>query len=216
MMSDTENIENDFAKCHITDNVSLYLDSIIKNNEYVKNCTSNKSKDTNSLSYLIDIQLSQSDCIKIGTGIEKVLSDIILDKNKLLRDIKEQNIKGKKEKDHLFCCEESKTIYYAELKSNLNLDTEKCASTHQKCNDILKELQLLYPEYTVNMYLVGLRYCMKNMIPKQICKKYDCIKDNVVGVEEYLQILGVSVSFHLEEKYKQFLNNLAIEMFETQ
>jgi hypothetical protein len=213
MATETDAFVNDFnICCSITDDFR-YLDDIIKKNEYVKKCTSNKAKDFNSLSYLIDRELSQSDCIKIGTGIEKVLRDVILDKNKSLSDIKQQNEKGKKEKDHLFCCENTKTVYYAELKSNLYLDTEKCKSTSQKCSDIVKELQVLYPEYTIEMYLVGLRYCTQNMMPKQVCKKYECIKDNVVGVDEYLQNLGACISFGNESNYKKFLNMLACEMF---
>ncbi len=215
MTSDTDAFVNDFSKCcKITDDFR-YLDDIIRKNEYVKNCSSNKAKDFNSLSYLIDVDLSQSDCIKIGTGIEKVLRDIILDKNKSLSDIKQQNEKGKKEKDHLFYCENTKTVYYAELKSNLYLDTEKCKSTSQKCSDIVKELQVLYPEYTIEMYLVGLRYCTKNMMPKQVYKKYECIKHNVVGVDEYLHNLGTCISFGNESNYKRFLNTLAREMFSS-
>ena len=127
----------------------------IDGNIYIKNSASNKKKDINSLSYLIDkIQLSQSDCIKLGTGLEKILSDLILDNNKLLINIKSKNIKGVKEKDHLFKDDANKIIYYAEIKSNLNLDTEKCKSTSKKCIDIFNELTEIYPGYIINMFLV--------------------------------------------------------------
>lgn len=90
---------------------------IINNNNYVKNTHSNKKKDINSLSYLINIKLSQSDCIKLGFGVEKILNDILIKYSTELKSIKEKNIKGKKEKDHLFMNEKNKIIYYAELKS---------------------------------------------------------------------------------------------------
>mgnify|MGYP005734534329 CR=1 FL=1 len=78
-----------------------YLQSIICNNDYVKNCKSNKYKDRNSLSYLINKPMSQSDCIKLGIGVEKITTDIILHKTNY-ENIKQRNIKGKKETDHLF------------------------------------------------------------------------------------------------------------------
>ena len=42
-----------------------------------------------------------------------------------LKNIKSNTKKGDKETDHLFIDDLNKNIYYAELKSNLNLDTEK-------------------------------------------------------------------------------------------
>lgn len=192
-----------------------YLKHIIATNEYVSNCVSNKKKDINSLSYLIDRNLSQSDCIKLGTGIEKILKDIILDQNIRIRDIKPKNNKGKKERDHLFEDNNNKIIYYAELKSNLFLDTEKCKSTSNKCIEIQKELETLYPGYIIKMYLVGLRYYKKDEMPKTVADKYNIIKDNVVGINEYLTQLTDSFSFVNESEYKDFLNELANAMFEN-
>lgn len=42
------------------------LNNIITHNNYVINCKSNKKKDVDSLSSLINRNLSQSDCIKLG------------------------------------------------------------------------------------------------------------------------------------------------------
>ena len=52
-------------------------------------------------------------------------------KNTQYKNIKEKNTKGKKETDHLFMDVNNKIIYYAEIKSNLNLDTEKSNETVQ-------------------------------------------------------------------------------------
>ena len=98
---------------------------------------------------MIKRELSQSDCIKLGNGLEKIFYDIVLQYTKL-KDIKPKNKKGKKEKDHLFCDETNKIIYYAEFKSNINLDTEKSKSTYQKCLNIVIELKEKYPDYTIN------------------------------------------------------------------
>lgn len=193
------------------------LKKIINANEYVNTCVSNKTKDYNSLSYLINRDLSQSDCIKLGTGSEKVLIDIILKNNQNLENIKPKNKKGKKEKDHLFMDNLTKTIYYAEIKSNLNLDTEKCKSTRDKCMQILDELKNEYPDYTIKMFLVGIRYFKKSIIPKVIFDKYECINANVVanvvGVNEYLNEMNTNIQFDSLEMYSEFLNYLADQMF---
>lgn len=205
-----EDLDETGSSCGETNN-ELY--EIINKNTYIKNSKSNKNKDIHSLSYLIDIPLSQSDCIKIGTGVEKVLIDIILNKNKELKNIKGKNIKGEKETDHLFIDETRKIIYYAELKSNLNLDTEKCKSTSQKCISILEKLQNKYTDYECKMYLVGLRYFSTDNISRTICKKYNNIPNNLVGINNYLLELNIDC-LENEENYRRFINYISCKMFQ--
>ena len=189
------------------------LKDIIDKNDYVFSCVSNKKKDYNSLSYLIEKDLSQSDCIKLGIGIEKVFKDIIISRNTNLENIKPINKKGQKEKDHLFKDETTKTIYYAEIKSNLNLDTEKCKSTSDKCVSILEELKIQFPDYEIKMFLIGLRYFDKKIIPKIVMNKYKIIQENVVGINDYFEQLHIGMKFADENEYKGFLNILANSMF---
>jgi hypothetical protein len=189
------------------------LKDIIDKNDYVFSCVSNKKKDFNSLSYLIEKDLSQSDCIKLGIGIEKVFKDIIISRNTNLENIKPINKKGQKEKDHLFKDERTKTIYYAEIKSNLNLDTEKCKSTSDKCLQIKKELKREFPDYEIKMFLVGIRYYEKTIIPKIINNKYLSITDNLLGINDYLSIMNSNIKFENEKMYINFLNYLASKMF---
>jgi len=189
-----------------------FLQQIIAHNDYVTNCTSNKSKDVHSLSSLVQRTLSQSDCIKLGTGLEKVLLDLIMS-NPAIQNIRPKNSKGKKERDHLFLNEATNTIFYAELKSNLNLDTEKCLSTSTKCLQILDELRAEHPTRNIRMFLVGIRYVDKNLIPKIIAGKYSNIPDNVAGVNNYLEAVGIP-AFENEASYISFVNSLADAMFE--
>lgn len=195
-----------------TNNILLELDVIIKNNNYIKNCKSNKGKDIDSLSYLITRELSQSDCIKLGNGLEKIFYDIVLYKTKL-KDIKPKNKKGKKEKDHLFCDEENKIIYYAEFKSNINLDTEKSKSTYEKCLNIVIELKQKYPGYNIKWCLVGCRYINNICIPNKLKYKYNTIKNNLFGINEYLNLLNISLCFTFNS-YCKFLNKIANNMFD--
>ena len=187
--------------------------SSIDTNTYVGQCKTNKKKDKHSLSYLIDRDLSQSDCIKIGYGIENVMKDYILLNNAKLQNIKPKNKKGQKEKDHLFKDEHAKTIFYAELKSNLNLDTEKCKSTSEKCLTLEKELREENPEYEIKMFLVSNRHFSRNIIPPSIIKKYNTVENNVVGMSEYFQTIGVEFPFSSEDEYRRWLNYLADKMF---
>lgn len=185
---------------------------VINECEYVKNCKSNKKKDFNSLSYLISIQLSQSDSIKLGIGIERVINDLIIKKNKNVKSIKQKNKKNCREKDHLFIDETKKTIYYAELKSNINLDTEKSKSTIKKCLKIEKELIEIYPDYTIIWQLVALRHVSTKDIPKAIINKYKDINENIIGLNEYFKRLNIEICL-VEKEYINMLNMLVSKMF---
>lgn len=183
--------------------------------EYVNNCKSNKKKDCCSLSSLVDIPLSQSDCIKIGTGVEKFLSDFIIKSIPDLKDIKIKNTKGEKEKDHLFRDEQKKMIYYAEVKGNLKLDTEKGTATVTKCKALHQELSEAYPGYEVQMFLVSARYLYSKDISKTIKKKYAKIDGNLVGINEYLYALGYKAEPITEQEYRTFMTRMATKMFDV-
>jgi hypothetical protein len=191
------------------------IKKIICDNDYVKKCVSNSNKDIHSLSYLFDdMDLSQSDNIKVGHGLEKVLCQII-SKLPNLKNIKSysKTVKGEKEKDHLFLDEEKKIVYYSELKSNLNLDTEKSKITIKKCLKIKEDLKKIYPDYIIKMSLVGLRYCNKNDIPSVIRKKYENLSDNLIGINDYFTLLGLNFIFTHNDEYKETLQFLIKKMF---
>lgn len=185
------------------------FNNIIESNKYIKKCKSNKSKDINSLSYLINRDLSQSDCIKLGICLENILSDLIC-KYTNYKNIKDKNKKGEKEKDLIFIDEDSKKVFYAEIKSNINLDTEKSKATEEKCINIKDELKKKYPEYEIIMLLVATRYFTKTIIPSNIYNKYRKINtDNLVGINEFLNKLSIHYKFNNEEEYANILNIIA-------
>lgn len=188
-----------------------HLNILIYNNSYVKNSFSSKKRNKDSLSYLVSRTLSQSDCIKLGNAVEKILCEFILEFSNLF-NIKQRNFKGKKEKDHLFCDYTNKIIYYAELKGNLNLDTEKSKSTYIKCLHIVNELKSMYPKYDIKWCLLGYRYITYNHMPNNIRRKYLLIKNNVIGINEYFDLLNIKFNF-TNETFIEFLNNIANAMF---
>lgn len=195
---DTNNLETLFSSINLCD--------------YVINSKSNKHKDISSLSSLVKKKmLSQSDCIKLGTGVERVILNIC-SKNINFINIKQKNSKGKKEKDHLFINNETKEIYYAEFKSNINLDTEKSKSTYEKILFIIDELKHTYPNYKINGYLVAARYYDTNIIPLLLLNKYIPIKNNVIGINNYLTLFEQD-NFNNEEHYSEWINTIANKMF---
>ena len=108
------------------------LNTLIHDCDYIKKFKPNKSRAQTSLSYIVNRTLSQSDCIKLGNAVEKLLINITSQFTKY-KNIKPPNKKGEKEKDILFINEKDKVIYYTEVKSNLDLDTEKSKATYNKC-----------------------------------------------------------------------------------
>jgi len=202
-----------------TNELCILMDDILLSNEYVnelekKASTNSVKKDKNSLSYLVDCKyIMQSDCIKLGISVEKLFANIILKKNNDLKNIKEKNTRGKKEKDHLFCNKLTKTIYYAELKSNIYLDTEKTISTKNKIINIKKELENEYDGYIIKTCFVCERYLDKNEIPINIFNKYSDMENNgiiICGVNNYFEELNIQVKFDLDN-YIKFLNNIILK-----
>lgn len=79
---------------------------------------------------------------------------------------------GVREKDHLFQSKSTGDVFYAEVKANLSLDTEKAPATIQKMKEIIIELQTklgVSPE-KIHAYLFAPRYL--------------CIEDEVKSAEE--------------------------------
>lgn len=189
------------------------LHQSVDNCDYVKNCKGNKKKDTCSLSSLVNKSLSQSECIKLGIGIEQLLRLAILTALTHLKDIKKKNSKGTKEKDHLFIDETRKIVYYAEIKGNLNLDTEKHKETIKKCVAIKQELADMFPGYEIRMFLVGARHLFASDIPKTIKNKYKEIDSNLVGINDYLISLGYKDELVTEDEYRFTMNHMADTMF---
>jgi hypothetical protein len=188
------------------------LKNIIDNNKYCKTCKINVNRDKNSFSFLVDRKITQSDSIKLGTAVENILREIIIRYTDVI-NIKQKNVKGVKEKDHLFKSDPKKKIYYAEIKANLNLDTEKSVATLNKVIDNHSELEKQYPDYDIESFLVNTRYLNKIDIPRTIFNKYKKISDNVVGVNEYLESMGSNFIFRDIDMYKEFLNYLYDKCF---
>jgi len=208
--------------CTGVGSIDKYM-QIIRDTSYIQRCKINNKKDIHSITYLIDKTLSkkmsQSDSIKLGNGIENFFRNMIIKSggSSGLRDIREiKTKKGEKEMDHLFEDTTKKIIYYAELKSCLNLDTEKCKSTYMKCLENEQKLRVIYPEHEIQMFLVGNRYLETSDLKEytKIIKKYNPIYKNLCGVNDYFRNIGIPhMCFEDENQYRYVLNTIVKEMF---
>tara|TARA_A100001015_G_scaffold319455_1_gene442375 strand:+ start:1103 stop:1738 length:636 start_codon:yes stop_codon:yes gene_type:complete len=185
------------------------LVNLISDVDYINNCVSNKERHETSISYLITRELSQSECIKLGNAIEKYITKCI-EKFTCLINIRKPNKKGKREKDIIFIDRENKILYYSEIKTNINLDTEKCKSTYEKCIKITKELE--DGNYEIKWCLLAARYKHYDDIPNNYKKKYNSIKNNLFGINQFFEMFGVNYVF-TDENYKSLLNTIADSCF---
>jgi len=166
-----------------------------------------KKRDRSSLSYLVDKTLTHSQCIRLGNAMERTLRKWAVELSNY-QCIKPKNKKGKHERDLLFIDRSSKVIIYAEVKCNINLDTEKLAQTIQKCQEVNNELQNEYPDYTIKWYLIAGRYTHRCYIPTKLMKKYRSITEHVIGINNYLGEIGLDTVLTIAD-YREIVNNLA-------
>lgn len=184
---------------------------LINNNSYLlkkKQKKEDKYKKY-SLCFLLkkDILISQSICIKLGCSLESLLTDIC-NSNPNLKNIKGKNIKGKKERDIIFIDKNKKIIYYFEVKSNINLDTEKSKSTYIKILKIKDEIEEEYPDYMIKWGLINTRYLIKEHIDNYLYQKYLPIKDNIFGINDIISIMNKEYIFKNYKEYTEFLKTI--------
>ena len=161
--------------------------------------------DYESIKSLIDFPMTQSQSIRLGTAVENILRETISSKSKWV-DIKPENQPGEKERDHLFQLD-GVTIY-AELKSNLNLDSEKKKATREKAKHIAAE------EHTQGI-IVALRHYSHETLSRSSCTNFYEKSDlKVLPVAEYLKLFSVENPFGSYDGYKIWLNYVALKLVE--
>lgn len=184
----------------------------IDNCAYVATCQENKKTkvDENSFCSLLDVQLSQSQKIKTGKLMEHIISDYILSLS-TVQNIRPKNRKGFPEYDHLFLKDD--VIYYAEIKANLNLDTEKTKATIDKCMYNVSRLKQDFPGKTIRWGLVSLRSLRTLDILPYTRSKYTKIENNLLGLLDYLDLFDIKTDFIDDHKYRQIVNYVVKKAF---
>tara|TARA_B110000971_G_scaffold144468_1_gene147653 strand:- start:825 stop:1493 length:669 start_codon:yes stop_codon:yes gene_type:complete len=158
-----------------------------------------------SINNLVNITITQSQSIRLGTSIEDLLR-IYISHETQWTDIKPVNQKGVKERDHLFSriLEDGKIEkIYSELKSNLQLDSEKRAKTASKVKDIIDE---------ENCYgcITALRHFSPETLDKSTNTNFYKERGvDVLTVQEYFGVLNIACPFENAEAYEAWVCSIA-------
>lgn len=163
-----------------------------------------------SINNLVNITITQSQSIRLGTSIEDLLR-IYIRSASSWDDIKPANKKGVKERDHLF----SRTLengetekMYSELKSNLQLDSEKRAKTASKVKEIAEE-------EGCPGYITALRHFSSDTLIKSTKTNFYKERDvDVLSVQEYFDVLNIACPFENEEVYKDWVRFIVDRLIE--
>ena len=165
-----------------------------------------KRKETGSLSELVFPSSPNSFLIKIGGILENCFNEYAESRTErnLKNYIKQHiyNFFGKnRDLDIIF--EFNGKIYYFEVKSNLNLDTEKSKATADKVNEIGHFLEEFFPEKEIVYGVLSGRYGRRNEINHNIKDKLG--EASIYGYKDFFELFGVSVS---SEEWKEMFKEV--------
>jgi hypothetical protein len=164
-----------------------------------------------SISYLLrgSIPSEQSINIKMGRFGELLSKELIksADKFELLQcGIQKINDK-KKDVDLLFKNELTKTVYYRELKANIELDTEKLPATISKCKEVESSLKVSYPEYIIDCGILNWSVYDRKILKAGLSniKTFENGGIKIDHVKELLEILDIIWS---EDDYYNYFREI--------
>lgn len=189
--------------------------NIIENCEYIQNEYKyrNSTDEYCSLAYLLkDLELTQSDKIKLGRALEIFLNDYLKSNASWKKlDYLQTNIKC--QIDELIINNDKKMIVYSEYKSNIALDSQKRKVMFDHCNSVHTRLKGMYPDYIVSGYIVNLRFLYSKDIPVNIINRYKNEKDiKIIGLNEYLNLFNLNL-FDDYPEYTSFLKYICQQNF---
>jgi hypothetical protein len=166
---------------------------------WVKNKLQGRASNTRagSIAYLLygEIPSFQSINIKMGHFGEYLIKELIKTNPELhLLLCGKHLINGKNiDVDLLFMNETTKTIYYRELKGNIELDTEKIPSTINKCKEIETALKNQYSDYNIDFGILNWSVYNRRDIHSGLSniKAFETkgVKINHIG--DFLEIIGI-------------------------
>lgn len=164
-----------------------------------------------SINYLLygETISDQSINIKFGYLGEILIKNIIKSNTNLkllkcgIQNINDINL----DVDLIWMNENNKTIYIREIKSNINLDTEKVTAIIHKLNNIfLIHFKKDYPEYNINVgVLTWSLYNKKLCINTHKVKKFN---ENNIKVDYFHDFLLLTNFEWKEDDFYQYFKNL--------
>jgi len=151
--------------------------------------------------------------IKVGRNFEKWFKFVAehSDGFELLPDgVTKKVVKNEsKDIDFIIKSKKLKTIYYRELKSNLELDTEKLPATIDKVTLIKKYLSKNYSGYKIDCGILHWAVYNDRVLPKKYKSKLKQCSENGVSVyypKDLFRLLNQKIS---EKEYYDLFRNIA-------
>ena len=110
----------------------------------------------------------------------------------------------KKDVDLLFKNKVTKTIYYRELKGNIELDTEKLPATIEKCKEIELSLKTSYPDYSINCGILNWSVYNRKILTAGLSniKSFENGGIKIDHLEDFLKI--IDIIWNEEDYYDYF------------
>jgi hypothetical protein len=154
----------------------------------------------------------QSFYIKVGRNFEKWFKYVAENSVgfELLPDGVTKKVSNGKSKDIDFIVlnKKNKVVYYNELKSNLELDTEKLPATIDKVNIIRKYLTKLYPQYKIECGILHWAVYDKNILPKKYLTKIKQAENNGVKINYPKDLFNTLKQDISEKDYYDMFSNI--------
>ena len=99
----------------------------------------------------------------------------------------------KKDVDLLFKNEVTKTIYYRELKGNIELDTEKLPATIEKCKEIELSLKTSYLDYSIDCGILNWSVYNRKILTAGLSniKAFENGGIKIDHMEDFLEIIDI-------------------------
>jgi len=105
-----------------------------------------------------------------------------------------QNIGGKnKDVDLVFKNDLSKTVYYRELKGNVELDTEKIPATIAKCKEIEASLKMTHTDYVIDVGILNWSVYNRTILTSGLAniKAFEKSGVKIEHMGDFFTIIGV-------------------------
>jgi hypothetical protein len=130
-----------------------------------------------------------------------------------IQTINEKN----KDVDLIFKDELNKTIYYRELKGNIELDTEKLPATINKCKEIEASLKTTYSNYTINCGILNWSVYNREILTSGLSNivSFEKAGIKIDHMEDFLTL--INITWHVDDYYGYFreLGHLITNKFEN-
>ena len=174
----------------IDENDYEIFSKILLDNEVISSINELKVKDNYNISKLINnYTLTQGQYIVIGNKLEEIIKNFIkkIGINVLpIKNVTCTNSDGEVKNiqlDLVFIIDDC--IHYFEIKTNLNLDSEKNKATYDKINLVTEEFKKIYPDKKVYGKLLSTWFSINDVTKIN--------KINITFMEELFDLIGVKI-----------------------